>query len=385
MTRTRHAALALIGAMLLLLSITAPQVSAQAGGSKQVLSGQTVTWNAEWTPMPDVSIADENVELLALSHESSIVGYGGTSFPVSANEVRDVLLEGFATEQDTRQVDRGSYDNVSYSIDLSTGEGITLATFTLVIENSANTTMALLIASPSDFAPALTAAQAGITVDGAPIFDGVDAAQMQATIDAAVQPGQSDAPASPEASDQGGGLGDLGEAVNSTPTPAEGGTGGAALPNVETVASSGVEVQYSADWSVQRQDDTSLSLGTVGQPAVLVTVLDLGPVAGGVDASVLATGLTQQVDSLADAEVVAALSPTPDRVVIVFRDPDTSGELYRIYDIALDPNGTTAVTMIVGVGDLDAALALVTSTIQVDGQPVMTDLRTLVPEVFASA
>jgi hypothetical protein len=41
--------------------------------------------------------------------------------------------------------------------------------------------------------------------------------------------------------------------------------------------------------------------------------------------------------------------------------------------------------MIVGVSDLDAALALVTSTIQVDGEPVMTDLRSLVPEIFAGA
>jgi hypothetical protein len=382
--RRRHAALALIGAMLLVLTMSVPQVSAQTGGSKQIVSGQTVTWNGEWTPMPDVSVADANVELLALSRDTSIVGYGGTSFPVSGNEVRDMLLEGFATDQqETRQVDRGEYDNVSYSIDLSTSEGVTLSTFTLVIENPANTTMALLISSPEEFEATMTAAQAGITIDGAPIFDGVDAAQMQSTILAARGP-VSEPAATPEATGQDGGLGDLGDAIGGTPTPA-GEQNGASLPSAVTVASSGVEVRHSSDWSVQRQDDTSVSLGTVASPAVLVTVLDLGPVTGGVDASVLAAGLSEQVDSLADAEVVAALSPSPDRVVIVFRDPDDSGELYRIYDIAVDASATTAVTLIVGVSDLDAAVALVTSTIQVEGEPVMTDLRSLVPEIFAGA
>lgn len=379
--RRPHAALSLIGAMLLVLTMSVPQAGAQAGGSKQVITGQTVAWGADWAPVPEVSIADANVELLALSRGASIVGYGGTAFPVGASQVRDVLLEGFGTDQDMQQIDRGTYDNVSYSIDLSTSESMTLATFTLVIENPANTTMAMLISAPADVEATMTAAQAGITVDGTPIFDGVDAAQMQATITAAQG---STAPTPPPATPAGG-LGDLGDAIGGTPTPATGDQPGTAPTTAVTVASSGVEVRHSSDWGVERQDDTSVSLGTVASPPVLLTVLDLGPVTGGVDASLLASGLQGRIESLADAEVMAALSPTPDRVVIVFRDPDGGDTLYRIYDIAIDPTATTAVTMIVGANDLDAALALVSTTIEVGGQPVMTDLRSLVPEVFAGA
>jgi hypothetical protein len=375
---------ALIGVLLLVALLGAtPAVAAQAGGSKQVLSGQTVTWTADWAPDPAVSVADENVELLALSSGGTIVGYGGTSFPVGANQVRDLLLEGFAADSETRQVDRGDYDNVSYSIDLADSDGVTLAIFTLVIENPANTSMAMLISSPDAFGTAMADAQAAITVDGAPIFAGVDGAQMQDTILAAHEAGggaTASTPA-PEPTQDSGGLGDIGAAINAgTPTPAV--AGAAAPANAVTLASSGAEVRYSDDWAIQTQEDANLSLGTVAQPAVLVTVIDLGPVAGSIDAAALAPGLQQQVPTLNDAEVVAALNPSPDRVVIAFRDPDTSGTLVRIYDIAIDPAATTAVTMIVGEPDLRAGIELVTTTVHVDGQPVMTDIPQLVPELF---
>lgn len=379
---------ALIGSMLLIALIGAtPAVAAQAGGSRQLISGQTVTWSADWTLKPDVSVHEPSVELLALSRGADIVGYGGTSVPVAANQVRDTLLEGFASDESVRQVDRGDYDNVSYSIDLSTSDGVTLAIFTLVIENPANTTMAMLISKPDGFEDAMTAAQAGITVDGAPIFEGVDAAQMQATILAA-QPATQPGTSAPQPTEPAGGLGDLGDAINGTATPevpAATAPVAAAPANAVTLASSGVEVRYSDDWSIQRQEEANLSLGTVGQPVVLLTVIDLGPVPGSPDAATLATGLQDQVDSLADAEVVAALNPSPDRLVIVFRDPDTSGTLYRVYDIAVDPVATTAVTMIVGEADLGAGVDLVSTTIQVDGEPAMTDLRELVPQIFAGA
>jgi hypothetical protein len=379
--RTIHA---LIGALLVFtLASVSPALAAQAGGSKQIITGQTVTWTADWTPEPDVSLADENVELLALSHDTSIVGYGGTSFPVAANQVRDIMLEGFASEESIQQIDRGDYDNVSYSIDLATTNGIPLAIFTLVVESPANTTMAMLISAPGEFGGAMTSAQAGIAIDGAQIFEGVDAAQMQATISGAQGTAGGGQPAPTQPS---GGLGDLGTAINGgTATPEDPAVAGAAPSNVATIPTSGTEVLYSNDWAIDSEGDGSISFGTVQAPAALVTVLDLGPTSGVVDASTLASGLQGQVESLADAEVVAALNPSPDRVVIVFRDPSTAGTLYRVYDIALDPGATTSVTLIVAEGQLDAAVELVGSTILVNGEPVMADIRQLVPHIFSAA
>ena len=74
MNRRRNASLALIGAMLLMLTMSAtPAAMAQAGGSKQIITGQTVTWAAGWTTDPDVSLAEQNVELLALTKGTVIV------------------------------------------------------------------------------------------------------------------------------------------------------------------------------------------------------------------------------------------------------------------------------------------------------------------------
>jgi hypothetical protein len=163
-----------------------------------------------------------------------------------------------------------------------------------------------------------------------------------------------------------------------TPTPAQ----VAVLPNAFVIPSSGVEVRYSNDWSSQSQDNTSITLGTTANPAAIAMVLDLGPLTGPIDASQLATAVQAQTSNLADAQIVAALNPNANRVVIVFRDPETSGTLYRIYDVDIDAVATTAVIVTVGEADVDAAVSLVGRSVQVAGQPVMTDMKQLVPQIF---
>lgn len=352
-------------ALMLAMLLCPGAASAQSAGSEQIVTGQTLTWTAEWAPEPDVSVSEGNLELFALSSGSAVVGYGGTAAAVPGDQLRDVLLEGFATEGALKEVDRGEYDNVSYSIDLTGSGDVALAIFTLVVETPTSTTISVLIDGPAKIETAMTAAQAGIKVDGAPIFQGVDGAKMQQTITAA-------SGAAPLAETPG--------APAQTPRPGAGGAPASAV----ALASSGVELRYGSEWSIQEQDDASISLATASEPVALLTVLDLGPVSGAMDASTLAAAVQGQVTSLADAEVVSALNPTANRVVIVFRDPETSGILYRIYDIDVSAVSTTAVTLVVGERDVDTAVALVGRSIQVGGKPVMVDVKQLVPQLFTT-
>ncbi len=371
--------------MVLAMMLSPAVAGAQSAGSEQIITGQTLSWTADWAPEPDVSVSDQNLELFALSSGSTVVGYGGTAVAVPGDQLRDILLEGFATEGSLKEVDRGQYDNVSYSIDLTGSGDVALAIFTLVVENPTTTTISVLIDGPSKFAPAMASAQSGITVDGVAIFQGVDGAAMQQTITAAggtvTQAQTPTVPSLPSPTPSGGltipSLNTTPVAPAQTPTPAA-----QAPANAVSLASSGVELRYGDAWSIQAQDDASVSLVTSAAPAALITVLDLGPVSGAMDAPTLATAVQGQVANLSDAEVVAALNPTPSRVVIVYRDPDSSGTLYRIYDIDVSAVSTTAVTLVVAESDVDAAVALVASSVQVSGKPVMTDLKQLVPQIF---
>ncbi len=411
MNRRRNTALALIGALLLTLTMSVPQAAAQAGGSKQIITGQTVTWTAGWVPETDVSIADQDVELLALSRGASIVGYGGTSFPVGANQLRDILLEGFETESTSQQIDRGDYDNVSYSIDLSTSEGVTLAIFTLVIENPSNTTMALLLTSPSNFATAMTDAQAGVTIDGAPIFDGVDAAQMQATIDAANPAGQTSgttetpapapsptpatvetqAPApSPTAESGNGGLGDLGSAINggqttpdpqgqTDPTPA--GQSTASGPaNVHVIPANGLEVRYSDEWTISSSDDSNVRLQASSQPVIVSIVWATDDLPKMSEPRGFANSMVQ-TETFAGATVVDAVTvESGARWLIVLSQVVEGQELYFVIEVTSQPTGgATLTSVITPATNLPSALQAVPASIQIAGQPPILDAASHVP------
>lgn len=401
MNRRRHAVLALIGAMLLTLAMSVPQASAQTGGSKQIVTGQTVAWEPGWVQETDVSIVEQDLELLALSKGSAIVGYGGTSFPVSSNEVRNVLLEGFESESATQQIDRGDYDNVSYSIDLATTEGVTLAIFTLVIENPSTTSMAVLLTTPSNFATAMTDAQASVTIDGTPIFQGVDATQMQQTIDAAgqgsgaVETETSDPAPSPTPDSGGGGLGDLGSAINSgqttpgtqpaDPTPATGGQTAAAGPaNAHVIPASGLEVRYSDDWTISASDDTNVRFQAASQPVIVSVVWVSDDVTTTSAPRAFANSLIQ-TDTFAGATLVDAVTVEDGvRWLIVISQVVEGQEMYFVIEATSQATGgATLTSVITPVTNVPSALLAVPDSIQIAGQPPILDAASYVPALQA--
>ncbi len=379
----------LMCALLMAVAIVAPSSAmAQTGGTRQIVNGQTVAWSSEWTFIPDVSIVDTNLELVALSSGTSVVGYGATTFPVPGNQLRDILLEGFTEGGTLQQIDRGDYDNVSYSIDISESEGIALAIFTLVIEGESGSTIGILIDSPEAFEPGMESAQAGITIDGSQIFDGVDAAAMQRVITAAVggttssQP-PTTPPTTPVPSptsvttspmDRSSRIGG-----STTPTPEGQGQPAAQLPGSHIIPTSGTDVRFGTDWQVGESGDSQVQLTAPGVPAflsVLVLPDDL-PAVG--EPQGFAQALLDTPEFASSTLIDAVTADNGGRWIIAMQEPGQQGNLITVYEIRSAPAGSTVVSMTAAEDQLPAALQLANAGVQVDGQPVLADATTHVP------
>lgn len=412
--------LSIIGMLLMTITLVAPQsAAAQAGGSRQIINGQTLSWNAEWALAPDVSFVDQDIELVGLTRTQTVVGYGATSFPAPGDQVRDVLLDAFTSEAALQQVDRGTYENVSYSLDISPADGFTLALFTLVVEGANSTSLAVLIDEVSTFQSAMEGAQGGITINGTPIFDGVDAAVMQQHLTAATgQPAGGNAPTPTPAPPtpappaptptpepiaptptpattqptQSTGTGTLLDDLNSglggqQPTPAQ--TTGqqqttattGAPANSVTIASSGVEIRYSDDWSINLEEPNTIQFGSTGSLWMVTTFFGLEGAGPGETAQELAENLLTIPDLVAP-EIVEALDLENDRRLIVMVDRDPVGDVYMIYDSIPGPTATTAFLLVVDTATVGTAVDIAQATLQIDGQPVLPNVQQIVPSIF---
>lgn len=434
----RHGFIAHIGVLIAVLVGMMPTIltaSAQDGGSQQVATGQTVTWTSDWTLDPELSTTGAVADQLVLGRDDALVGVGGTSYIASVSELRDSAIETFDWKGTLRTLDRGEYGNVSYSLDVSTAEPAgPIAIFTLIKEHAISTSVAVLIAPVADFGAAMEAAQAGLQINNVQLFVGVDGPGMQqyiedtigtadpldglstptqatqevpteaATEDVETQPGQvvptpaptqpaevaaTDVPAeSTPTTDDGEGLvGDLdaglGEATPvpdvATPVVEE----GAALTNTHVIPSNGVELAYSADWEVENESDTSVQLGSVVSPVMFLNVLDMGSYSSTPDAMSIATAVLDD-PSLEGAEIVEAIDVDENRKVFVLVEPDPNSDVYLIYDITLSTESTIGQVVTISEEELEAGIDLVSSTVELNGQPVFADFREIVPSLFVA-
>jgi hypothetical protein len=104
------------------------------------------------------------------------------------DEARDIFLEAFLDAgESSSTIDRGSYGQVSYSLDLLTFEEIDFGIFTLLRAGSGSTpTFAYVFLTPSSmFASEFQAAQGEVTIDGGGLFEGVDGSGLQSQLLAA--------------------------------------------------------------------------------------------------------------------------------------------------------------------------------------------------------
>src|SRR5690606_11394911 len=104
---------------------------------------------------------------------------------IDLEDARDTFLEGFAGEDIQLQtLDRGAYDNVSYSLDLSMVGDALFGLFTVYIDNADYVRSYATLAPYAALGEAVDDASASITIDGDPIYGGVQGSGLQSLIDA---------------------------------------------------------------------------------------------------------------------------------------------------------------------------------------------------------
>lgn len=404
------------------MAAPASAMAQPAAGSWQLSNGQTLAWSDFYELDREFLVTGDGFEILDLLSPVGIVRVISTSFAASGAEVRNIAVEDLETTVQLQQVDRGEYDNVSYSLDTTNLEGVEVGIFTLVVESGATTLLTMLISPVEVFQFEMEVAQVEVTIGGSGIFDGVDAAGMQQHLTNATgvalipvtDPAPTSVPTTPSPAvptptlappvptptpvvvqpTQSAGTGTLitdlnsglgGEQTSSgeigdPSTPAPNGT----TSNSVAIASSGAEIRYSNDWSVNLEESSRVQLATNGEPWVVAAFLHLeGGIPGG-SAMVLAQSLLETPDLVAP-EIVEALNLENGRVLIVLVDHDPAGEIYMIYDIVPGATTTTASLLVVDVAEVGSAVELAQSTLQVDGRPVFENVQQTVPGIFTPA
>ncbi len=123
--------------------------------------------------------------MIALSSDTGGVLFSYFPVGIDKNSARDQILRSFADgADDFVQVDRGSYDNVSYSLDRASLSGTELGIFTLFIERTSNVFVSLFLAPVSLFQQGLASAQSDIQVEGTGVFAGIQPSGLQDALNA---------------------------------------------------------------------------------------------------------------------------------------------------------------------------------------------------------
>ncbi|MBA2276952.1 MAG: hypothetical protein H0W06_04240 [Chloroflexia bacterium] len=146
-------------------------------------SNTEVTWDRPWSYDEDISSVEDGEGLIALTAApSSLLLISIIPDLADLEEARDIVLgELEDSADDFEQIDRGSYDNVSYSLDLADLDGAEIGSFTLVIgDAAADRTSVFLFFAPVDaFSDGMVDAQENVEVENVPLFEGVEPPGLQ--------------------------------------------------------------------------------------------------------------------------------------------------------------------------------------------------------------
>jgi len=147
-------------------------------------TGEQYTWIGDWAYDESNSTAEVEGEVIALSSDTAGVLFSYFPVGLDKDEARDTILGSFEDNADGFvQVDRGAYDNVSYSLDRANLSGVELGIFTLFVERSSDVFVSLYLAPLSAFDNGLTSAQTDIQIDGAGVFAGIEPGGLQSALD----------------------------------------------------------------------------------------------------------------------------------------------------------------------------------------------------------
>ncbi len=167
----------------LIPALAAGSVAAQSSDeSYDFEGGQTITWGNDWEIDESSAMIDGDVESVLFFRNISVLSVLSVPNDFDLNEARDIFLDSFLEAVGKAlTIDRGSYGEVSYSLDLVNSEGFESGAFTLFRAGSGATpTFAYVFFSDvSIFADEFSSAQSSFLLDGEGLFDGVDGEGLQ--------------------------------------------------------------------------------------------------------------------------------------------------------------------------------------------------------------
>ncbi len=171
-------------------TLVSPALAQSGGDSYEFESGQSLEWSGGWELDEESTYAEDGLEAATITKQVSLLMVMSLPNDFDMDEARDIFLDAFleAGESSTT-IDRGSYGQVSYSLDLLRYEDFDFGIFTLLRAGSGSTpTFAYVFLTPTTmFAAEFQAAQNEVTLDGSGVFGGVEGGGLQTQLLAAAE------------------------------------------------------------------------------------------------------------------------------------------------------------------------------------------------------
>jgi hypothetical protein len=152
------------------------------------LNNEEITWDEPWEFEESLNVVESDTESLGFMGDTYIQSILYLPSGIDLEESRDAFLEGFASDDVAiQEVDRGAYDNVSYSLDLAELDSTLFGLFTLYIDRNNYVVSFATLAPAEELGEAVDLAGDTIEIEGEPIYDGVEGSGLQDLVDASAE------------------------------------------------------------------------------------------------------------------------------------------------------------------------------------------------------
>ncbi len=150
------------------------------------VSGAVIEATSPWELDPDASASGDGYDIIGLASASDSLLISFLPADVNIQDAQTMVLEDFASSFDAyEQLDRGSYDDVSYSLDIANQDGVEFGVFSLFLAGRASGFVEyyMYMAPAASFADGLAVAQESVRIDGTSVFEGVEGDGLQQMLD----------------------------------------------------------------------------------------------------------------------------------------------------------------------------------------------------------
>lgn len=146
------------------------------------MTGINIQTSGPWAVDPASVVQDGSIESITIEGQYEFMQVWFMPANTDLVQARDIVVDSFASTFETFvTIDRGEYGNVSYSLDMTSAEGIEFGVFSLFLgqRDSGYTEFYVYFGAVPVFASGFASAQQNVSVGGTPVFGGVDGGGLQ--------------------------------------------------------------------------------------------------------------------------------------------------------------------------------------------------------------